>query len=365
MVEETEPKLKDVPKAPAEESFEGGQLSLFQSFLCNTEEQRQKLSNTIEFWDSLPRYSVTQQAMNKSRTEEGLLKPITRTCKYKETDCTVTISAAVLTRRGHKGEDDVVFQSKHDIERECKAFYPSANEELVEDCLRKLAAEQYMGFFDEEDPATASGVRFSLYALREELKKRGHTRSYHEIVKSIRILADSQIVIERSDGSGEIRSSYFPVVSRVSKNKLATDPDAKWFVKFHPLVTQSIRLLTYRQFNYGLMMLHKGQLSRWLHKRLAHNYSNASVRDSYNILLSTIQRDSGLLDDKRTHDSTSKLETAFSELAEHKVLLSWKNEEVRGGRNKILDVKYKLVPHPNFVGDIKAANKRIAMTKSS
>jgi hypothetical protein len=31
------------------------------------------------------------------------------------------------------------------------------------------------------------------------------------------------------------------------------DPTAKWIVQFHPLVTQSIDSLTYRQFNYAQM----------------------------------------------------------------------------------------------------------------
>jgi hypothetical protein len=33
-------------------------------------------------------------------------------------------------------------------------------------------------------------------------------------------------------------------------------------------------------------------------------------------------------------------------------------EDVRGDRNKILDIKYALIPHAQFVKDIKAANKR-------
>jgi hypothetical protein len=31
---------------------------------------------------------------------------------------------------------------------------------------------------------------------------------------------------------------------------------------------------------------------------------------------------------------------------------------MRGNQNKILDIKYSLSPHPDFVKDVKAANKR-------
>jgi hypothetical protein len=41
------------------------------------------------------------------------------------------------------------------------------------------------------------------------------------------------------------------------------------------------------------------------------------------------------------------------------VLISFSREEdLRGNQNKILDIKYSLSPHPAFVKDVKAANKR-------
>jgi hypothetical protein len=58
-----------------------------------------------------------------------------------------------------------------DLDGVDRDFYASANEELVEDALRKLAIEQQSGYFDK--PNYRSGVVFTLYALREELKKGG------------------------------------------------------------------------------------------------------------------------------------------------------------------------------------------------
>ena len=49
---------------PENDSFKSTQLDLFQSFLCNTDEQHDRLSNTIELWDSIPKYSLSQQAIN-------------------------------------------------------------------------------------------------------------------------------------------------------------------------------------------------------------------------------------------------------------------------------------------------------------
>jgi hypothetical protein len=58
---------------PDDAAFASPELSLFQSFLCNTDDERDHLSNTIELWDSIPKYAVSQQAMNKMRTKEGYL----------------------------------------------------------------------------------------------------------------------------------------------------------------------------------------------------------------------------------------------------------------------------------------------------
>jgi len=325
---------------PADSAFAGVQLSLFQSFLCNSIEERNQLSNTVELWDSIPKYAISQQAMNKMRTKEGLLPRLERTFIYKQHEYKFRITAAIVD-----GEDGIV-----------KAYYPSANEELIEDALRKIAAEQERGFFDKA--AFKSGAVFSLNLLRKELKRRGHTRSYQEITRSLQILAGSNIEILLTDGTGFAKTSYLPTLAAVSRTKINEDPDARWVAHFHPLVTQSIDTLSYRQYNYHLMMSHSTQLARWIHKCLAHNYINASLMTKYHILLSAVRRDSNLLEYKRTNDVVRKLEAALTELIDHKVIIAFEKEEQRGSRNRIIDIKYALLPHPSFVKDVKVANKR-------
>jgi hypothetical protein len=325
---------------PVDDAFTGQQLSLFQSFLANSDEERDHLSNTIELWDSVPKYTVSQQAMNKMRTPDGFLPRLEKQFVYRDRQYQVRISAAIVETE--EGTD--------------KAFYPSANEELIEDALRKIAAEQYKGFFDK--PTFKSGVLFSVYMLRQELKKRGHSRSYQEIVRSLYILAGSSIELSLPNGKGFAKASYLPMLAAVSREKLSEDPQAKWVAHFHPLVTESIDKLSYRQYNYHLMMSHTSQLARWLHKRLSHNYVNASTMTPYQIMLSSIRRDSGMLEYKRTNDMVRKLEDVLHELIEHQVMIFFEKEERRGERNKILDIKYSFVPHPDFVKDVKASNRR-------
>jgi hypothetical protein len=91
-------------------------------------------------------------------------------------------------------------------------------------------------------------------------------------------------------------TSFLPSLATVSRARWQEDPDSRWVAHFHPLVTQSIDTISYRQYNYHLMMSHSTQLARWLHKILSHSYVNASYTVPYRTSLSSIRRDSGLLD---------------------------------------------------------------------
>lgn len=331
---------------PPQSAFGSQQLDLFQSFLCNTEEERKKLSNTIEFWESIPKYSMTQQAQNALRTKEGYLPVLEKNFLYNGIECKLRITAAPI-----------------DDENGTNFYYPSANEEIVEDALRKIASDNQKGYFDDQGSSNQedfkSGVCFTLNALREELHERKKTRSHKEIVRSLNILSGSHIEIIFANGKVIARATYIPVLIAASKTKIVEDANSKWIVQFHPLVTKSINQKTFRQYDYAVMMSLSTQLARWLHKKLAHCYTNASCITSYEIWMSTIQRDSGHLECKRQADTIRKLEDALKELITNKVLSEFKRiKTVNGEKRKIIDIKYTLKPHFEFIKDVKASNKR-------
>jgi hypothetical protein len=330
--------------------FENPQLSLFQNFLYNKEQERENLSNAIDLWDSVPRYSVSRQAMTKAREKEKFLENYSVAFQYRSHAYTCTISPAMVTDTDGKQRD----------------FFPSATEELVEDALRKLAIEQQAGFFDK--PNYRSGVVFSLYALREELKKRGHTRSYQEVRLALDILSGSTIEIRGQDSEkGEVlvKSPYLASIVVVSRKRLKDDPEAKWAVQFHPFVTGSIDKVTYRQFNYDKMMSHSTQLARWLHKQLVLKYTFADHTKPFEMRYSTVKRDSALLNGySRGRDAIDALETALNDLKTHDVLSSCERKDVRGARKKLQDVVFKIWPSFDFVREVKAANKRLMLAAS-
>lgn len=327
---------------PTEADFKGNQLDLFRSFLCNDNE-RDQLSNTFDLWDSIPRYAVSRQQMNKIREEKGFLPLQHISFQYRQKPYEVRIQAARIYDEKTKTETD---------------YYPSANEELIEDALRKIAAEQRNGFFDK--PNFRSGVVFTLYMLREELKQRGHSRSYQQIILSLYILSGS-VIDMRSVESKEAfqRYSYFSAMTAVSRQKLEQDPDAKWIVQFNPLVTQAIDTLTYRQYNYAQMMSHQTQIARWIHKLLSLKFTFASLAAPFEIRYSTIKRDSALLSSyKLERQAIAALDTALNELKTGSVLIKVAKNEIRGSRGKLEDVVYTLTASMTFIAETKAANKR-------
>lgn len=342
-------------KQISQEAFQNDQLNLFQSFLCNTAEQRSQLSNTIALWDSIPRYSVSRQTMSKLRSTEGTLKLLKLDFRCQDRNLKAVVSPARI--------EVIDPTSGETVEQD---FYPSAAEELIEDALRKISADQQQGFFDKSQ--YSSGAVFTLHMLREELKRRGHTRSYQEIIVSLRILAKSSIeIIDDEDRTGGFAiSPYLPSLAAVTRKDLQNDPEAKWVVQFHPLVTRSIDQLTYRQFNYHQMMSHKTQLARWLHKQLALKFTFASHGRTFVMRFSTIKRDSALLNGHNVpRKAFQAVDEAFNELKAGNILMFFVKEDIRGPRNKLEDTIYTLTASIEFISEMKAANKRAMMTDSS
>lgn len=338
---------KQAKPPPRTTDSDNPQLSLFQNFLYNTPEEKDRLSNAVDLWDSVPRYSVNRKAANRARENGEFPEAYITTFHHRGRvyGCTIT-PANVKDLDGNRGY-----------------FYPGATEELVEDALRKLAADQHAGFFDK--PNYRSGVVFSLYALREELAKRGHARSYQQIIMALNVLSGAIIEIElRAGEKGEalVKSPYLPSIVAVSRMRLRDDPDAKWMIQFHPFVTDSINQVTYRQFNYHLMMGHTTQLARWLHKQLVLKYTFADLSKPFEMRYSTVKRDSGLLSSySRERAAIEALETCFKDLQAQKIISSYERKDLTGPRKKLIDVVFKIWPSIEFIKEAKAANKRLSL----
>lgn len=319
------------------------QLSLFQTFLP----QDDKYSNTIEFYDAIPKYYTNKRQMVEMREgpegREIYLPTLEREFKHQGVTYTLEINPARV----------------RDTDGTLKEYYPSEQEELVEEALRKLSCDCLNGVY----LGPGAGVQFTMYELREELRKAGHAMSHTQLQRSLLICRSAGLLIKKKGDEKEVLldSSIFPTVMISSRREWQSDPkNARCYVQFNPLVTASIEALTFRQFDYETLMSYNYQLSRWFHKRLYHNYVNAGLLNPYHILLSSVKRDSGLLNNARVSQDIKYLERTFEELSEKSIIYGFTKEIRRGPQNRIDDVLYTLTPSINFVGEMKKANKRLS-----
>ena len=104
-------------------------------------------------------------------------------------------------------------------------------------------------------------------------------------------------------------------------------------------------------------------------KVLSLKYLNASFLHPFEMRLSTIIRDSGLLAGYgRLRDAVTAVDAAFEELQScEPPLLGGKPEKqtLEGARGKILDVVYTLYPSREFMAEVKAASKRQTLADDS
>jgi hypothetical protein len=112
--------------------------------------------------------------------------------------------------------------------------------------------------------------------------------------------------------------------------------------------------------NYDIYMSYKRVLARWLHKRMAHLYTQASVMAPYTISLKRILQDSGIVAHKRFRYNIKRVEEALDEMVEKKQVLRYQTHAVYDAnrKNKITDALFEVFPGAEFVAEMKKANAR-------
>ena len=335
-------KKKETEKAPPKKLDEyelsrPEQLDLFELVLP----AEKKYSNTIELYDFMPKYHWGKV----ERVEGYFLHPLRR-----EFEC-----------RGVRYQLRMAPASVDDKDGVARDYFPGKREELVEDALRKLASEGQAVFLDDE-----VSVTFTLYQLQQELKKTGHSYSLAELKEALLVCAGTNISVTNENGSSVLVGNMFETLGLQSReNWQGAGKKTKAFVRFNSLVTKGIRYGLFRRFNYEKSMGYKSVIARQLHKRMAHHYTQASITQPYHILLTTIIRDFGLTGYERLSHNLRDVLLALDEMVEKSVVLSYKVEKTLDAdlRNKLVEAKLILTPHPYFVSEVMQANAVQAQAK--
>ena len=317
------------------------QYDLFSKFLGNDE----GLSNTIELWDWIPKYSVSKKQQNNLRNDDKRLPILKYQFEYKNIPCEVVIQPASVKQPDGSFID----------------YYPSAREEIIEDVLRKIFTDQRYGFHDEKE--LDSWVKFSLHMIYKELRKRKRTLSKSEISEALEILSSSVIKLYVNDKLF-YSSAVLSDMVRIGHDQYMEDRDNSWAVRLPSILSSSLENMTYRQYDYALGMSMKNHLSRWLHKLLSHKYVYASFIAPYKIFYSEIYKNSGILFGTGTPKARrEKVVIALKELQKSKIIINYKENQMIDHRGKIENIEYILFAHQDFVKSIKAANKRQKLSK--
>jgi hypothetical protein len=336
------------------------QMSLFQHFVPDDG----RSSNSIEFYDAIPKYSYSRTLQRQRETESG--SPDARTpAKYLPTlerQFQFTDREAGTSVTYHVTISPARVKNKDGQEKE---FYPTEREEFIEEALRKIAASHPNGLYLNDQ----AGVEFTLKQLKKELAATGHDMRLDAIIDAINVASKSHLDVRNPEGKYVLQAPIFPVVLLPTRKEWQARPStAKAYVQFNPLITRSINRLTFRQYNYLTGMTCKSHLARWLHKRLAHRFRHADYTNTYTIRATTLMRDSGLFPrtrkDGSLRDNIRIIDSALDELVAKQDLLRYEKNVAygrTGGRRKIQDVTYTLYPHYAYVADMKAANTRHRM----
>jgi hypothetical protein len=93
---------------------------------------------------------------------------------------------------------------------------------------------------------------------------------------------------------------------------------------------------------------------------MSHHYTQASWQHPYTINLLTVIRDFGLTRYAKLPNNLRDVVAALEEMKKSDIILSYQVEKIidTKRRNKLLDAQLTLLPHPNFSGEMKHANRR-------
>jgi hypothetical protein len=314
------------------------QMDLF-SVLDLPAGQQADYSNTVDIYDAIPKY-----VWGQTREHEDLKSAtITRHCTIRGRKITVKLKPALI----EKGDRTVM-------------IYAGQREELVEDALRKIAVNGQGVYIKDK-----AGVQFTLYELMKELERMGHTYSLDEIKEALRVCRGASMECHSEDGESLIDSSLFGLLGLTTRKDLEKNGrSVKCYVQFNPLVNESIMNLTFRQYNYQIGMDIRSPLARFFYKRMAQYWTQASESHPYNPTLVSFLEQSPRGLTKKMGENLRAMRGALDTLMNHKVISHYEEDKVLKGKQKVIDARYTIYPHPDFVKEVIKANQRKNVLKT-
>lgn len=319
-------KSKDVPAVEGSDHEDDKhielreQLNLF-GFVDTDMRRRKEYSNSVDLYDSLPKYSWDQRELDVDEDTSRV-----RSIKLGGQEYNIEVTPAFFTRDKRK-----IF------------VFPGAREELVEEALRKLVVDGNGTTHGGE-----VGVFFTMYQLQKELADNGRTYSFAELSEALDVLNRAFIRISTTGGSAVLSSPLFPTVITRSRSDYLKAPNEKCYVRFNVMVTESILNLRYRRYDYKLGMSIKSHLARWIHRRMSQNWTQASTDKPYTFSQTSYLQASPRGLSETMSENTRAVKSALETLIKHGIVDRYEADPEKEGR-RIVDVHYRVYATQKFV----------------
>ena len=301
-------------------------------------------SNTLEIHDLMSKYRYDKKIKYLVEASASKVKMV-RQMPYKNIQIKQTVRAAQIERTLPDGTKQDVF------------VQPGAREEVIEDVLKKMATEKGRAILHEIEEGKLRGQKlvgltFGLYEVFKECKRVKRELSYNGIREGLLIMHNANCTYESDDESISSGGTILPVMKKVNGGN---DAKEAYFICFHPMVTDVIYSKSFRRYNYVTALSYRSNYTGLLYKRLCHRWTQCSIDNPYNILLSTMiqawkEPAKNLYHDKETFVKV------MDELVEKEVLYKYKMESKKDGK-KITDWRFDLWPTEKFAKQIAANNK--------
>jgi hypothetical protein len=305
-------------------------------------QQTKNLTYTMALWGSAPRFQVYTSPADREAGK--YLKTVERDFMFGNRMYHLTVAPARLKR------------GKSEIEE-----YPGEREQLIEEVIYKLATQ----------PGRLSivgdkgvGLTFSLWELRQELNRTGHSLSSNEIKEALIILQSSTIEISRryddpDDTGGEIRDTLRTATfTALSFRERSNEKNSQTMVQFNPYVANAVMALDFSLIDYEMCMRLRGLPARLLFRRLTNNvvyFGNDSGVQIFRA--SEIIRDCGISECKRKRDTLRKITDAVTALKTVGVIDGFTMDDVYVGQAKD-DIIFTIHLSDSFMAQTGYALKR-------
>jgi len=312
------------------------QYDMFSTFFPSNKRKSIDYSNAIAGWDLADKYTASKAKIKESNLVVQELVKVRNNNHLTDVEIETTIKPAIIV-----------------VKSITYFFYPSDNEELLEQILRKLFIQNKKNAYHTDD---YSLLCLTKGQLEREFKLLGKTRSYAQINLYLEILNSCHVEIRFN---GVLKHSG-PIIST---NIEVDKDDDKFYIQLPLFLTASINSSSFSQYYFpsNKMCL----LARYMVKRFTFLWTNANYTQDengrlyryifyYSDLLAT-----GLLPE-RIDKAKIAIIKAFKDLEKNGFIIPYDNSNTKFfyNGNKMIEIEYKLTATYSYVKDLKASSAR-------